>query len=85
MISLLNLINDNILSLTSFLKDRALLGDEDGKDRGKARFEDEMATDITYTILDQEVHKMQQQEAEENRMAYEVAQVMQELEKKNED
>ena len=60
MTSLLNSINDNILSLTSFLKDRGLLGDEDGKDRGKARSKDEMAMDITYTSLDQDVHRTQQ-------------------------
>ena len=57
MISLLNSINDNILSLTIFLKDRGFLGGEDGKDRGKTRSKDEMAMDITYTSLDQEVHK----------------------------
>ena len=66
MISLLNLINDNILSLTGLLKERGLLGDEDGKDRGKARYEDEMAMDITYTSPNQEVNKTQQKEAEEN-------------------
>ena len=60
MISLLNSINGNILSLTSFLKDRGFLGEEDGKDRGKARSKDEMAMDITYTSMDQEVHKTHQ-------------------------
>ena len=59
MISFLNLINDNILSLTGLLKDRGLLGDKDGKDRGKARSEDEIAMDITYTSLDQDVHRTQ--------------------------
>ena len=52
MISLLNSINDNILSLTGLLKDRGLLGDEDIKYRGKARSKDEIAIDTTYTSLD---------------------------------
>ena len=59
MISLLNSINDNILSLTGVLKDRGLLGDEDGKDRGKARSKDESAMDITYTCPNQDVHRTQ--------------------------
>ena len=85
MISLLNLINDNVLSLTDLMKDRGLLGDEEGKDRGKARSDDETAMDITYSCLDLDVNRTEQQEAKENQMAYEEAQVMQELERKNED
>ena len=65
MISLLNLINDNVLSLTSLIKDRGLLGDEEGKDRGKSRFDDETNIDITYSCLDQDAHSTQQQEAKE--------------------
>ena len=59
MISLLNSINDNVLSLTSLITDRSLLGNEEGKDRGKARSKDETTTDITYSCLDQEVHRTQ--------------------------
>ena len=69
MISLLNSINDNILSLTGVLKDTGLLGEDEGKDKDKARFDDEMAIDITYTSLDQEVQKTHLQEAKENQKA----------------
>ena len=85
MILLLNLINDNVLYLTGLIKDRGLLGDEEGNDKGKSRSDDETTTDITYSFLDQDGHRTQQQEAEENQMAYKAAQVMQELERKNED
>ena len=71
MISLLNSINDNILSLIGMPKDRGLLGEEDGKDKGRARSNDDMATDITYTSLDQDVQKIQEQVAKENQKAYE--------------
>lgn len=57
MISLLSSINDNILSLTSVLKDRGLLDGEDGKDRGRARSNDDKATNFTFTSLDQEIEK----------------------------
>ena len=50
-----------------------------------SKSEEETTTDITYTCLDQDVHRAQQQEAEENQMAYEFSQVIQELERKNED
>ena len=76
MISLLNLINDNVLSLIGFVKDKGLLGDEEGKDKGKAKSDDETTTNITYSCLDHDVHRTQQQEAEENQMAYEATQVM---------
>lgn len=66
MISLLNSINNNILSLTSWLKDRGMQWDVDGKDRGKARSDDENGMGITFSTLDQEVHRTYQQEAEEN-------------------
>ena len=52
MISLLNSINDNILSLTGVLKYKGLLGEEEGKERGKANYDNEKATDFTYSSLD---------------------------------
>ena len=52
MISLLNLINGNVLSLTGLIKDKGMLGDKEGKDRGKVRSDDETAMDITYSFLD---------------------------------
>ena len=59
MISLLNLINDNILSLIGLIKDRGLLGNEEGKYRGKAKSNDETPTNITFSCLDQDVHRTQ--------------------------
>ena len=85
MISLLSSINNNIMSLTGWIKDRGMQEEEDGKDREKARLEDDSAKDNINTGLDQEDQRAQQQEAEENQMAYEAAQVMQKLESKNED
>lgn len=58
MISLLNSINENILSLSSDLKDRGLLAGEDGKDREKAKMDDNKATDSTFTSLDQDKEKV---------------------------
>jgi len=49
MISLLNSINDNILSLTRWLKDRVMQEDEEGKDNDKARPEDDSAKAKIYT------------------------------------
>ena len=40
MISILNSINDNILSLTGVLKARGLLHENEEKDRGRARMEE---------------------------------------------
>ena len=85
MISLLNSINNNIISLTSWIKDRDTQEDEEGKDREEARLEDDSAKDNTTPNQDQEDQRAQQLEAEENQMAYEAAQLMQELERKNED
>ena len=84
-ISLLNSINNNILSLIGWLKYRVLQKDEDGKDREKTRLEEDSAKDNIYTSQDHEDQRALQQEDEENQMAYKVAQVMQELERKNED
>ena len=52
MIYILNLINDNILSLTGVLKSRGLLDEDDEKDRGRARTNEDVATDITFTSMD---------------------------------
>ena len=52
MISLFNSINNNILSLIGVLKVKGLLDEEDDKDRGRARTDEDVATDITYTSLD---------------------------------
>ena len=55
MISLINLINDNILSLIGVLKVRGLLDEDDDKDKGRARTNEDVATDITFTSMDQVV------------------------------
>ena len=55
--------------------------DETGKDREEAK----TAKDDTLSIQDQVDQKAQQMEAEENQLAFEAAQVMQELERNNED
>lgn len=57
MISLLNLINNNILSLTDLLKDKCMQGDVDGKDRENVISEEDNATGITFSIQDQEEHR----------------------------
>lgn len=54
MISLLNLINDNILSLISVLKVRGLLDEDDDKDRGRAKIDEDVATDIIFMSMDQD-------------------------------
>lgn len=54
MISLLNLINKNILSLIGVLKVRGLLDEDDDKDRGRARTDEDMVTDITFTSMGQD-------------------------------
>jgi len=84
-VSLLSSINNNIISLMGQIKDRDTQDDEEGKDKEEARLEDDSAKDNTTPNQDQELQRVQQLEAEENHMAYEVAQVMQELERKNED
>ena len=85
MISLLSSINNNIISLMGWIKDKDMQDDEEGKDREEARLEDDSAKDNTTPEQVQEDQKAQQMEVEENQMAYEAAQVMQELEQKNED
>ena len=47
MISLLSSINNNIISLTGWIKDRDKQEDEEGKDREEARLEDDTAKDNT--------------------------------------
>ena len=81
MLSLLCSINDNITSLTSQVKDREGQEDEIGKDSEEAKSE----KDNTFPILDQVDQKVQQMEVEENQLAFEATQVMQELERKTED
>ena len=81
MLSLLCSINDNITSLTSWVKDRDGQVEETRKDREEAK----TAKDNTLSVQDQVDQKVQQMEAEENQLAFEATQVMQELERKNED
>ena len=85
MISLLSSINNNIISLMGWIKDWDMQDDENGKDKVEARYEDITVKDNTTQDQDQEAQRVQQKEVEENQLAYEVAQVMQELERKNED
>ena len=51
MISILNSINDNILSLTEVLKDKGLLDENEEKDIGRARMEEDVTTDITFSSM----------------------------------
>ena len=85
MLSLLCSINDNITSLMSWIKDREGQEEEIGKDRVEARTKDNSAKDNTIPDQDQVNQKVQLLEEEENQLAFEVAQVMQELERKNEE
>ena len=85
MISILNSINDNILSLTGVLKARGLMVEDEEKDRGRAKTNEDVATDITFTRMDQDAQKIQEQVVEETHKAYEAAQTMQELERKIEE
>ena len=57
MISILNSINDNILSLTGMLKARGLLDESEDKDRERARMEEDMVIEITFSSLDWEAQK----------------------------
>jgi hypothetical protein len=57
MIFLLNVINNKILSITDWLKDRGLQGDVDDKDRVKSRSKDDNTTGIIFSTQDQEDHK----------------------------
>ena len=47
MITLLSSINNNIISLIGWIKDRGMQEDEEGKDREEAKLEDDTAKDIT--------------------------------------
>ena len=69
MLSLLCSINDNITSLTSWVKDREGQEEEIGKDREEAK----SAKDNTFPDQDQMDQKAQQMEAEENQLAFEAA------------
>ena len=53
MISLLNSINNNIISLTSWIKDRDTQEDEQGNDMEEARLEDDSTKDNTTLNQDQ--------------------------------
>ena len=54
MISILNSINDNILSLTGMLKAKGLLDESEDKDRKRAKMEEDATIDITFNSLDWE-------------------------------
>ena len=71
MISILNSINDNILSLTTMLKSRGLLDESEDKDRERARMEEDVMIEITFSSLDQEGQKIQEQMVEETHKIYE--------------
>ena len=85
MISLLNSINDNILSSIGVLKVRGLLDEDGDKDRGRARTNEDVAIDITFASMDQDTQKTHEKMTEETHKAYEAAQTMQELEWKIEE
>ena len=80
MISLLNSINDNILSSIGVLKVRDLLDEDGDKDRGRARTNEDVAIDITFASMDQDTQKTHEKMIEETYEAYEATQTMQELE-----
>ena len=80
MISILNSINDNIMSLTGMLKARGLLDESEDRDRVRAKMEEDMSIEITFTSLDREAQKTQEKMVEETHKVYEAAQTMQELE-----
>ena len=82
MISILNTINDNILSLTRMLKARGLLDESEDKDRERAKMEEDVMIEIILSNLDWEAQKTQEQMGEETHKVYEVAQAMQKLERK---
>ena len=69
MLSLLCSINDNITSLTSWVKDREGQEEEIGKDREEAK----SAKDNTFPDRDQVDQKVQQMEADEEQQAFETA------------
>jgi len=59
MFSLLISINNNIISLMGWIKDRDTQDDEEGKDREETRLEDDSAKDNTTPNQDQEVQRVQ--------------------------
>ena len=60
MISIINSINDNILSLTGVLIARGMMGEDEDKDRGRVRTDEEVSTNITFTRMDQDAYKTQE-------------------------
>ena len=81
MISILNLMNDNIQALTSVLEARGVLDKNDGMERGTARSAED---EVNETKVDQVMEKTQEQKEEDTQEALEVAQTMKELEGKKE-
>ena len=73
MISILNLTNDNIQSLTGVLEAKGVLEEDEGKDRGTTRIAEDGATEI---IKNQAAEKTHEQKVEETHEALEVAQIM---------
>jgi hypothetical protein len=84
MISLLGIINDNILSLSGNLKERNMLVEEEGQNRDKARLDEDKAMDSTFTTLEQDLVKVQDQTTEEQHKITKAAQTMHEIEYKTE-
>ena len=59
MISMLSSINNNIMSLTGWIKDIGMQDEEEGKDREKARLEDNSVKDNINTGQDQKDQRAQ--------------------------
>ena len=81
MISILNLMNDNIQTLTSVLEARGVLDKNDGMERGTARSIEEGTTE---TRVDQDAKKTQEQKEEDTQEALEATKIMKDLEGKKE-
>lgn len=84
MISLLGMINDNILFLSSNLKDENVLVEEEGQSRDKARSNEDKAMDSTFTTLEKDLVKVQDQTIEEQQKISKATQNMHEMENKTE-
>lgn len=85
MISIPTSLNDNISSLARKLKAKGFLEENEEKDRAGDRVDDDITMDITFTNLDLMDQKKQVHMAEELQKSYEVAETMQELERKTEE
>ena len=81
MISILNLMNDNIQSITGVLEARGVLENDEGKESGNARTAEEGTTEIRE---DQAEEKSQEKKEEDSQEAL-AAQIMQDLEGKIEE